>query len=114
MLCTAPPNYHCINGGFLDEPGVSAYPPFHHPYFYNNKTVLSADEGETFQELAEPPFHGLGQCAVFIDDNTLMVMGGGQPEDSFTDDGTWSSNRLLLVLKELVPSYFGFPFWGLE
>ena len=64
----------------------------------NNKTWLTTDEGEAFEELAEFPGAALFQCAVFIDDDTLMVTGGfgleGLPLNpaEILHDTTWFLN----------------------
>ena len=83
MACSGYWNWGCI----ANIPNAYAY--------YNNKTMLSADEGENFQELAEFPDLGIGQCAIFIDDDTLMVTGGGRPDEDTTNDGTWVVNQNL-------------------
>ena len=43
---------------------------------YSNKTLITHDGGNSFEELAPLPTLLKGHCAVFIDNNTLMVIGG--------------------------------------
>ena len=43
---------------------------------YTNKTLISNDGGNSFEELAPIPTLLKGHCAVFLDNNTLMVTGG--------------------------------------
>ena len=43
---------------------------------YSNKTLITKDGGNSFQELAQIPTEIKGHCVVFLDNNTLMVIGG--------------------------------------
>ena len=43
---------------------------------YTNQTIITNDGGNTFRKLAPFPALLKGHCAVFINDTTLMVMGG--------------------------------------
>lgn len=54
---------------------------------YSNKTLITNDGGESFEELAPFPALLKGHCAVFLDSNTLMVIGGYKPFD--TVDNTY-------------------------
>ena len=45
---------------------------------YTNRTLLSSDGGATFRELAPFPAMSKGHCAVFLDNATLMVIGGNE------------------------------------
>ena len=43
---------------------------------YSNKTLITKDGGNSFEELAQIPTEIKGHCVVFLDNNTLMVIGG--------------------------------------
>ena len=43
---------------------------------YSNKTLVSYNDGASFQEMAPIPALMKGHCAVLLDNTTLMVIGG--------------------------------------
>lgn len=77
---------------------------------FTNKTLLSKDGGTTFEELAPLPALLRGHCAVFIDNTTLMVIGGYKfptsyyaetyqlsINNSYLNESVWSSGTPLTV-----------------
>ena len=56
---------------------------------YSNKTLITNDGGESFEELAPFPALLKGHCAVFLDSNTLMVIGGYKLSPGTTFDNTY-------------------------
>ena len=52
---------------------------------YTNKTLLSSDGGAIFMELASFPAMSKGHCAVFLDNSTLMVIGGHEGFGQFAN-----------------------------
>ena len=65
---------------------------------YSNRTLISHDDGASFQELAAMPARLKGHCAVMLHNTTLMVIGGYRFPLSYAatyildlDANSWSS-----------------------
>ena len=53
------------------------------------KTLLSSDSGETFDENADIPEEVEAACGVFLNDTAFMVIGGRDVSDSPSKNATW-------------------------
>ena len=65
---------------------------------YTNKTLISYNDGASFEELAPIPALLKGHCAVLLDNTTLMIIGGYKFPTSLAatyfldlDANSWSS-----------------------
>ena len=73
---------------------------------YTDNTLISNDGGRSFRELAPMPASLKGHCAVFLDNNTLMVIGGYRFPLSYADTymldistNSWSSGPSLTTVR---------------
>ena len=69
---------------------------------YSNKTLISYNDGASFEELPPIPALLKAHCAVFLDNTTLMVIGGYKFPRSYSDtyffdldSNSWSSGPSL-------------------